>query len=123
MINMRTVQDGEELFTVPADGEEPERLLFTADVARIAGTQPDTITGYHSKAKAKRRRRQPSTFPVPDEYVWRIMIKSDNKPLRVRTPVWRESRIRTWDATERLGPGGRVRKAGDGQADGAAARA
>lgn len=110
---MRTVHDGETIYTEATQDEPAERLLFTWDVAEIAGTKPETIRGYHSKAKARRRQRQPSRFPAPDEVVWRIMIKSDNKPLKVRTPVWRESRIKAWDATERLGPGGRVRKAAE----------
>lgn len=118
---MREVRDGEQLYT---EGEPRERLLFTWDVAEIAGTLPETIRGYHSKAKARRRKRQPSTFPAPDEYVWRIMVKGNGKPLKVRTPVWRENRIKAWDASERLGPGGRIRRAASGgQADSAGARA
>jgi hypothetical protein len=117
MITMREVKDGEQLYTEDA---VPERLLFTWDVAVIAGVLPETIRGYHSKAKARRRKRQPGRFPAPDEYVWRTMTKGDGRPLKVRTPTWRESRIKAWDTTERLGPRGRVRKAADGQADSAA---
>jgi len=110
---MRTVIEGAD-GSLPEwrEGDPPlrtdsgERLLFTQDVARMAGVKPETIRHHDTSARRARRNRQPAHFPAPAAYVRRTIYKSDGQPLTVITPVWREKAIKEW-VRNRLGPGGR----------------
>jgi hypothetical protein len=98
---MREVKAGEPLYA-----DNGERLLFTEEFAVRAGVSAATLRGYHSDARARRRRRKPAHFPAPTEYVRRVSIKSNEKPVTAQTPVWRESVVKGY-VENRLGPGGR----------------
>lgn len=100
---MREVKAGERI--TDANGTW---LMFTEDVAEAAGVIPDTIRGYHSDARKRRRQRKPSHFPPQSAEVRRTSIKANGQPVTAVTPVWREDVINGW-LENRLGPGGRPR--------------
>lgn len=74
------------------------RLLYTADIAAIAGWEEATVRHYNSVARKARRLRKdtPHHMPNPARKVRRRLIKANGKPLVVWTPVWRETDILPW---------------------------
>jgi hypothetical protein len=84
-------------------------LLFTEEVAELAGVAKSTIRWYNAAAATARRTGQPPLFPAPEpQKVRRTTFKSDGHPVTAPTPVWREDVIVYW-LTHRLGPGGKPR--------------
>lgn len=77
------------------------RLLFTDEVAELAGVRRESIRQYNAKHGPRR------TLPEPVDKVLRDYIKSDGKPVAVWTPVWREDEILAWIAGRARGKDGK----------------
>jgi hypothetical protein len=78
--------------------DDGTRLLFMDDIERLTGWTNWTVKHYATVARRARRegKETPKHMPAEVDKVRRTLVKSDDQPLVVNTPVWREDHIMAW---------------------------
>ena len=90
------------------EDEDGTPLLFTEEVAALAGVKVTTMRATATAANRKRRRGEATEYemPVAARRVWRTVTKADGRPVVVMSPLYREDEIKAWLSRKR-GPGGK----------------